>query len=99
MTPKRGKVETFYFDRDSGLLARMDQIVPSPLGEIPTEMDLTDYRVVEGVQTPFSMTQKVVGQTIAIRLNKVTYNANIAPGRFDLPPAVKELLDRKKPAQ
>jgi hypothetical protein len=99
MTPKQGKVETFYFDRDSGLLARMDQIAPSPLGEIPTEMDLTDYRVVEGVQTPFSMTQKVVGQTIAIRLDKVTYNANIAPGRFDLPAAVKELLNKKKPAQ
>jgi hypothetical protein len=99
MTPKQGKVETFYIDRDSALLVRMDQIVPSPLGEIPTEMDLTDYRAVEGVQTPFTMTQKVAGQTIAIRLNKVTYNANIAPGRFDLPTAVKEMLNRKKPAQ
>jgi len=99
MTPKQGKVETFYFDRDSGLLARMDQTVPSPLGEIPTEMDLADYRAVDGVQTPFSMTQKVVGQTIAIRLDKVTYNANIAPGRFNLPAAVKELLNKKKAAQ
>ena len=99
MTPKQGKTETFYFDRDSGLLARMDQIVPSPLGEIPTEVDLTDYRAVEGVQTPFLMTQKVVGQTIAIHLDKVTYNATLASGRFDLPPAVKELLNRKKPAQ
>jgi len=99
MTPKQGKVETFYFDRDSALLVRMDQIVPSPLGEIPTEMDLTDYRTVEGVQTPFTMTQKVAGQTIAIRLDKVTYNANIASDRFDLPPAVKEVLNRKKPAQ
>jgi hypothetical protein len=99
MTPKQGKVETFYFDRDTGLLTRMDQTMPSPMGEIPTEMSLTDYRAVEGVQTPFSMTQKVVGQTIAIHLEKVSYNATIAPGRFDLPPAVKELLSRKKPAQ
>lgn len=99
MTPRQGKVETFYFDRDSGLLARMDQTVPSPLGEIPTELDLGDYRVIDGVQTPFSMTQKVVGQTIAIRLEKVTYNGAITPGRFDLPPAVKELLNKKKAAQ
>lgn len=98
MTPKQGKVETFYFDRDSGFLVRMDQIVTTPFGEIPSETDLADYRPVEGIQTPFTMTQKVIGQTIAIKLAKVTYKAEIAPSRFDLPQAVKELLAKKKPA-
>lgn len=98
MTPKQGKVETMYFDKDSGFLVRMDQTVSTPLGEIPTEIDFADYRPVEGIQTPFAMTQKVAGQIIAIKLDKVTYKADIAPSRFDLPPAVKELLKNKKAA-
>lgn len=98
MTPKQGKVETFYFDRDSGLLVRMDQTTPTPLGDIPTQVYLSDYRPIEGIQTPFAMTQKVVGQTIAIKLDKATYHAQIPPARFDLPESVKQLLEKKKTA-
>jgi hypothetical protein len=96
MTPKQGKLEIYYFDRDSGLLARMDQTVSSPLGEIPTSVELADYRSVDGIQTPFAMTQEAAGQKMAIRLDKVSYNVSLAPTLFDLPEAVKELLAKKK---
>jgi hypothetical protein len=98
MTPKQGHVEIYYFDRDSGLLTRMDQTVSSPLGEIPTSVELADYRSVDGIQTPFAMTQEAAGQKMAIRLDTVTYNADLAPRLFELPDAVKELLAKKKAA-
>jgi hypothetical protein len=96
MTPKQGKVETYYFDRDSLLLTRMDQTVSSPLGEIPTSVELADYRSVDGIQTPFAMTQEAAGQKMAIRLERVSYNADLASTLFDLPATVKELLEKKK---
>ncbi len=95
MTPKQGKVETLYFDKDSGFLVRMEQTVSTPLGDIPTAVDFADYRAVEGIQTPFTINQKAAGQTIAIKLDAVTYKADIPAARFDLPPAVRELMKKK----
>lgn len=97
MTPFEGSVEQYYFDRDSGLIVRMTQTLPTALGDIPVEMTLGDYRAVDGIQTPFFMTQTAMGQNMAMRLDKVTYGAQIPPGRFDLPPEVKALTEKKKP--
>jgi len=52
---------------------------------------------VDGVQTPFLMTQIAMGQNTALHIDKVTYNAKIPEGRFDLPPDVKAIVGKKKP--
>ena len=57
MTPKTGHVETMYFDKTSGLLVRMATIMTTPLGDIPADMIFSDYRLLNGIQTPFAMTQ------------------------------------------
>jgi hypothetical protein len=100
MTPKEGKPETFYFDKDTMLLVRTTATVATPLGEIPVEAMMGDYRVVDGIKTPFTMTEKAMSQVIVMKFDKVQYNAPIAADRFDLPPAVKALAaKRKQPAQ
>jgi hypothetical protein len=96
MTPKEGKPETFYFDQASDLLVRSSQIVTTPLGEIPVEAELSDYRKVDGVQTPFTMTQKAMSQVMVMHFDKVTYNADIPADRFDLPPDIKALAAKRK---
>jgi len=96
MTPVRAvPPEHFYFDRDSGLLVKMTQTLPTAFGNIPVEMTLSDYRPVDGVQTPFLMTQNAMGQTMAMHIEKVTYDATIPADRFNLPPDVKALITRK----
>ncbi|HVW83564.1 MAG TPA: hypothetical protein VHB50_02740, partial [Bryobacteraceae bacterium] len=97
LTPNDGKPEYFFFDKQSGLLVQMSQTVATPLGEIPVDVILSDYRVVDGIKTPFAMTQKAINQTLAMRFDKVVFNASIPAGRFDPPPAVKALLAKKKP--
>lgn len=100
MTPKEGKPETFYFDKDTMLLVRTTATVATPLGEIPVEAMMADYRVVDGIKTPFTMTEKAMSQVMVMKFDKVRYNAPIAADRFDLPPAVKALAaKRKQPAQ
>jgi hypothetical protein len=96
MTPKQGKPETFYFDQASGLLVRSAQTVTTPLGDIPVEAEMSDYRTVDGVKTAFTMTQKAMSQVMVMHFDKVTYNAEIPADRFDLPPAVKALAAKKK---
>jgi hypothetical protein len=98
MTPTKGHgVEEFYFDRESGLLVKMTQILPTALGDIPVEMVLSDYRAVDGIQTPFLMNQSAMGQNMALHIDKASYNTKIPAGTFDLPPAVRELAAKKKP--
>src|ERR1700722_14746243 len=57
MTPREGKPETFFFDKESSLLVRLLAVVSSPLGEIVGGVTLSHYRAVDGIQTPFTMTQ------------------------------------------
>jgi hypothetical protein len=100
MTPKEGKPEVFYFDKDTMLLVRTTAIVATPLGEIPVEAMMGDYRVVDGIKTPFTMTEKAMSQVMVMKFDKVQYNVPIAADRFDLPPAVKALAaKRKQPPQ
>jgi hypothetical protein len=96
MTPKEGKPEVFYFDKDTMLLVRTTAIVATPLGEIPVEAMMGDYRVVDGIKTPFTMTEKAMSQVMVMKFDKVQYNVPIAADRFDLPPAVKALVAKRK---
>jgi hypothetical protein len=96
-TPKAGNIETLDFDKDSGLLVRVATIMSSPLGEIPADMTLSDYRMADGIRTPFVTTQNALGQIIVMKFERVVYNAPVAPGLFDLPDAVKALLAKRVP--
>lgn len=96
MTPKEGKPETFFFDQVSGLLVRSLETLTTPLGDIPVEQEMSDYRTVSGIKTPFTMTQKAMSQVMIMHFDKVTYNVDIPADRFDLPPAVKTLAARRK---
>lgn len=96
MVAKEGKPETFFFDRESGLLVRISAILSTALGDIPTEANMSDFRMVDGILTPFASTEKAMSQNIIMHFSKITYNADIPANRFDLPNSVKAKRDRKK---
>lgn len=96
LTPKEGKPEVFFFDKNSGLLVRMTQTVSSAMGEIPVDVSLTDYRNVRGIQTPFSMIQKAMSQVMAMHFEKVEWNPDLPANRFDPPPAIQALISKRK---
>jgi hypothetical protein len=97
LLPIDGKPEFFYFDKDSAMLVRMTQVVPTALGEIPVDVTLSDYRSVGGVLTPFTMTQKAMTQIMVLHFDKVEWNPSLPPNRFDLPEAIKALAAKRKP--
>jgi len=94
MTPKEGKPETFFFDRDSGLLVRTSAVRTTALGDIAADSTMSDFRIVDGILTPFAMTEKAMSQTIVTRFKDISYNVPMPKDRFDLPAPVKAL--RKK---
>ena len=54
-TPTGLDPQTFYFDKQTGLLLREDLTAVSPEGKVPTKNFYDDYREVDGVKIPYKM--------------------------------------------
>jgi hypothetical protein len=72
----------FYFDKTSGLLMRMVHYTDTPLGLNPTQVDFADYRVVDGVKTPYRWTIARPSGAFTIQLDEVKQNVPIDAARF-----------------
>jgi hypothetical protein len=95
LTAKSGGTETRYYDKDSGLLVKAQQVVPTPMGQIPSVSMPSDYRDVDGVKIPHKAEETIAGQVkINATLDKVEHNADIPAEKFQLPPDVKVLVDK-----
>jgi hypothetical protein len=84
--------ERLYFDRDTGLLLRKVTFLPTPIGDIPFEVNYEDYRDAgKGVKLPFVLrmipaTPRVeMGVSSTVRIQKVEENVPIEDGKFAKP--------------
>jgi photosynthetic reaction center cytochrome c subunit len=75
----------FYFD-ESGLLIRMLRFAATVVGRVPTQIDLADYRDVDGVRIPFRITTTWTDGQSIVEFTDVRLNVPIDPGRFRRPP-------------
>jgi hypothetical protein len=91
LTPNEGKPETRYFDKKSNLLVKLTMQLASPMGEIPTETLLSDYKEQNGLIVPRKVHQKALGQEFLITIDQVEYNIDMPKDRFDLPAEIKAL--------
>ena len=91
LTPEEGKPETQYFDKKSSLMIKMMMSTPSPMGEVPIEILLSDYKEESGLLRAHKQHHKLLGQEFLITLSQVEYNVDIPSDRFDLPADVKAL--------
>ena len=92
LTPKEGQTEIRYYDKKTYLLVRTNMILKTEMGEIPTEMSVSDYRDVDGVLMPFHLKQKVLGQEFTVTHETIRNNIEIPKERFAIPDDVKALV-------
>lgn len=97
LTPPEGKPVTHFYDRESGLLAKVAMVVASPMGDVPVEIFMGDYRHVSGVRVPHSMRQRVISQEIRITIESVRYNIELPADAFEPPEEVRALAAKPKP--
>jgi hypothetical protein len=95
LTPKSGKPKTQFFDKTTHLLVKQATIVNSPMGEIPSETFLSDYKEVDGVKIPFTITQKVLTQQIVMKMTEVKHNVDLPADTFKRPAAADEPAKKK----
>jgi photosynthetic reaction center cytochrome c subunit len=82
---ENGMTVKFYFDEQSSLLLRLTLDVDSPLGRNPLRYDFADYRDVDGLQVPFTVTYSQPGSSWSLRLDEVQQNIPIDAAKFANP--------------
>ena len=96
LTPLEGKPETQYYEKESGLLLRQTGSVKTPMGEVPVDATVSDYRAESGILMPHILKQSIAGQQLSFTFASIRFNVAIPKDRFDLPPEIKTLLNRKE---
>lgn len=98
LTPKQGKVEEQYFDKESGLMVQQKLIMPTPLGEIPILLGIGGYKALEGLQTPTLVSTRMGPVEMTMNFHSITFNEKIPEQIFAIPPDIAALVKAQKPA-
>jgi len=80
-----GIYATLYFDQQSNLLLREVRYGNSPIGRVPTQIDYSDYRDVDGIKMPFHILFVWLGGRDEFQLNQVQLNAPVDARKFGRP--------------
>jgi photosynthetic reaction center cytochrome c subunit len=89
-TGPRGLLVTLYFDRQTGLLARELRFSETPIGRVPTQIDYSDYRDVNGIKFPFRIAYVWLDGRDSIVLDEVKTNVPIDEAKFGRPAPLKK---------
>jgi len=96
LTPAEGKPQTAFFSKKTGFMIKRLATLTHPMGEIPMEMTLSNYKDRGGIMMPNTMSQKFMGQEFTITIEDVKVNSEIPKDRFEPPAEVKKLMDKAR---
>lgn len=77
-----------YFDKQSGLLVRKVLFTSTMVGQVPTQVDYSDYRAVGGVKVPFTRISTWTDGQDTTKLSDVELNLPIDAAKFAKPAPV-----------
>jgi len=87
-----GNRQRLFFDMQTGLLLRRVTYTSTMVGIIPDQVDLDDYREVDGVKFPFTAVSSTieVGNPVSTRkFSEIKLNATVDESKFNMPLAPK----------
>jgi photosynthetic reaction center cytochrome c subunit len=80
-----GQNLNLYFDEETGLLLRMVRFADTIVGRVPTQLDFSDYKVVNGVKLPHKIIATWTDNQTTTELTSLQANAPIEATRFNRP--------------
>jgi len=91
LTPEAGEPLKMFYEKESGLLARVDTVAETEMGKVPVEAYLSDYRETGGIKGAYKIVIKVIGQERIFTTTSIEHNIDMPEGIFDLPEEIKAL--------
>lgn len=92
-----GKPEYAWLAKDSGLLVKSRMTMITPMGEIPMEITVSDYKPAGKLLLPHASTQQVGPQKILSRIREVRTNLELNADSLQPPAEVQPLIAKQKP--
>jgi hypothetical protein len=99
LTPADGTSMTRYYNKQSGLLVKVEMSVTTPMGTIPLESYVSDYKAVDDVLLPHKVRTIATGVERLITIQSIEHNIEMPKDRFKLPEDVQVLVDKQKAEQ
>ena len=81
----RNLLATLYFDKETSLLVREIRYGRTPIGRIPSQVDYSDYRAVDGIKFPFQFKFQWLDGRDNYQLTDVKVNVPIDESQFGKP--------------
>jgi zinc protease len=95
LTPKTARPLTQFFDKASHLQVKETMTQSSPMGDITVDLYPSDYKKVDGILVPFKVTQKLLGQSIEMKMNEIKFNVDLPADTFKRPASLEETEKKK----
>ncbi len=99
LTPKEGsRTETQFFEKVTGYRKRIAMVMSTPMGDLPVESTLSDYKEFGGFKIPSKVSTKMAGQELSVTISSMEFNKDIPASRFVPPADVKAIAAKVKAA-
>ena len=85
LQPAVGAAERLYLDAKTYLPARINTVRKIGATAEPVEIYLDEWKAVDGIQIPFSVSQRFSGITLAFTVKEVLHNVPLAASLFEQP--------------
>jgi hypothetical protein len=96
VSPREGHPQMMCFDRESGLLVKIETTLETAMGKVPVTAFPGDYRKIDGVLLPHDLRIVVMGQERRIKTTAIEHNVQLAADRFDPPAEIAALLENER---
>jgi hypothetical protein len=93
-TPDKGKPETTYYSKATGLALKTKKVATTQMGDIEVESSVSDYKEFGGIKVPTKVQQSAAGQEFTVTIEDVAVNPEIPASRFALPADIKALRSK-----
>ena len=85
LTEENNRLETFWFDQQSGLLVQRRGLVQTAFGNSPEETWFEDYKDFGGVKLPMTVITAAMNNGMVRQFDTIELNLPIDPGKFAPP--------------
>lgn len=93
-TPPDLAPQTFFFDKESGLLVKFLMTAESQMGAIQVESFPSDYQRIDGILMPRKNVVKTVGPERIATIESIEQNVDLPADRFALPAEIKAMVKK-----
>ncbi len=92
--PRGGEAELLYFSKENGLIIRRDAVRDSLGVRTAAEIYLDDWKDVDGIKMPFTITQSFPGLSFVFTFDEVKHNVEVADAVFNRPTTLPAVTRR-----